>query len=325
MKEDLLRHVDRIWVKGEKDAFPLEKEVILFLFRIWVLWPEFGPRRAITAKLVAGIITLQRYDAKLRPKLGKIKSLTELRQRVTEPWYEQFYKQFFSQEWIGGIGSLIDVTRTSRQQDSLIARSKRSRAISIDIMDFLLRATRQAPDLAQVNIAAWFISMNGFERPHRYDLRRGERKKASGIGYDKVYISWKNSKPTLGIDFVITKHFKELNSLRISDPNFLLTLSRLANDDQKIRTILAQYHWLLDFFRKENPAITKVRHWPFLPDFKDRQPLDIQPLTDRQLQTAQKAQAEQKKLSQKRADRQAPQDSAKGTGSGSQIAYETRG
>src|SRR5450759_1688262 len=107
MKDDLLHHVDRIWVKGEKDVFPFEKEVVLFLFRIWVLWPEFGPRRAITARLLAGIITLQRCDAKLRPKPGHIKSLAELRRRVFEPWYEQFYKKFFSQQWIGGIESLI--------------------------------------------------------------------------------------------------------------------------------------------------------------------------------------------------------------------------
>jgi hypothetical protein len=319
MKEDLLRHADRIWVKGEKDVFPFEKEVILFLFRIWVLWPAFGANRAITARLLAGIITLQRCDAKLRPRPGHLKSLAELRRRVTEPWYEQFYNHFFSQQWMGGIERLIDVGRTRLQQDAHIAKAKRSRAISIDIMDFLLRATRQDPDLAQVNIAAWFISMNGLERPHRYDLRRGERRKASGIGYDKAYINWKNSKSTLGIDFVIAKHFKELNSLRISDPNFLPTLSRLANDDQKIRTILAQYHWLLDFFRKENPAITKVRNWPFLPDFKDRQPFDIQPLTDRQLQTAQKAKAEQAKQSEKRKDRKAAPKSAKGTGNGSKI------
>jgi hypothetical protein len=301
MKENLLLHVDRIWIKGEKEVFPFEKEVILFLFRIWVLWPAFGANRAITARLLAGIITLQRCDVKLRPKLGQIKSLAELRQRVSEPWYEQFYKHFFSQQWIGGIESLIDVGRTRRQQDARIATARRLRAISIDIMDFLLRATNQVPDLAQVNIAARFISLNGFDRSHRYDLRRGDRKKISPfIGYDKVYINWKLSKPTLGLDFVITKHFKELNSLRISDPKFLPILSRLANDDQKIRTILAQYHWLLDFFRTKHSAITKVRDWPFLPDFEDRQPLDIQPLTEKQLQTAREAEA---LLPKKRVDR----------------------
>lgn len=289
MKEHLLQGVDRIWVKGKKDIFPFEKEVTLFLFRTWVLWPEFGPRRAFTASLLAGIITQQRCDTKLRPRRGRIKSLVELQQRITEPWYEEFYEHFFSQKWIGGIDKLIDVNRTRRQQDAVITRAKRSRAISIDMLDFLLRTTNQAPDLAQVNIAAKFISLNGFERPDLYDMRRGERKKSAGIGYDKVYINWKHSKPTLGLGFIVTTQWKELDALRLSDPSFLLTLSRLANDDQKMRTILAQYHWLLDFFKTKQPAMVKVRHWPFLPDFNDRQRLDIQPLTAKQLETAKQA------------------------------------
>jgi hypothetical protein len=35
--------------------------------------------------------------------------------------------------------------------------------------------------------------------------------------------------------------------------------------------------------------MTKVRRWPFLSDFKERQPIDIPVLTDEQLQTAKQA------------------------------------
>jgi hypothetical protein len=68
-------------------------------------------------------------------------------------------------------------------------------------------------------------------------------------------------------------------------------LSRLANDDQKIRAILAQYHWLLDFFKEKRPAMSKVQHWPFLSDFKERQPIHIPLLTNEQLQIAKQADA----------------------------------
>jgi hypothetical protein len=288
MKADLLADVGRIWVQREK-TFPFEKEIVLFLFKTSALWPEFGPRRAFTAKLLAGVVTLQHYDAKLRPRIGTIKSAAELRRRLAEPWYKQFEKHFLSQKWIGGIAEIINIHRTRRQQDAIITRAKRSRAISIDILDYLLRATNQAPEFAQVNIAEEFILANGFERPDRYDMRRGERKKDAGIGYDKVHNNWKHSKRTLGIDFVISKEFAELDALRLTDPYFLPTLSQLANDDQKIRTILAQYHWLRDFFIEKQPAMGKVRHWPCLPYFCDRQPLDIELLTEKQLQTAKTA------------------------------------
>ena len=289
MKDNLLTDVGRIWVQGKKTTFPFEKEVTLFLFKIWALWPEYGPRRAFTARLLGASVTLQHCDAKLRPLSGKISSSAELQRRLAEPWYRQFDKHFLSQKWIGGIGRILDIHRTSRQQDAVIERAKRLRAISIDMLDFLLRATNHASDLAQVNMAAKFISLNGFERPDRYDMRRGERQKASGISYDKAYINWKHSKPTLGLDFVIAKQFPELDALRLSDPNFLPILSRFANDDQKIRTLLAQYHWLRDFFRTKQPTMLKVIHWPYLDYFGDRLPLDIEPLTEQQLQTAKKA------------------------------------
>jgi len=298
MEDDLLQEVGRIWVDGKRNLFPFEKEVTLFLFRTWIVWPEYGPRRASTARLLAGIITLQDCDSELRPT-GGLNTLTALQKRIVEPWYEEFYKHFGSRELVGGIEKLIDVYRTRRQQDALVVRTIRSRAISLDMLDFMLRAAFQEPALARVNVAAQFISLNGFNRPDLYDLRRGRRKKAPAIGYDKVYTNWKHSKPTLGLDFIITTQWKELASLRMSNSNFLPILSRLANDDQKIRTTLAQYHWLLDFFNIKLPAMTKVRHWPFLSDFKDRQPLDIRPLTTAQLQTAQEASA---KLGQKGAD-----------------------
>jgi hypothetical protein len=186
---------------------------------------------------------------------------------------------------------LIDVGRTPGQQDEIIGEAIRLRAISVDMLDYLLRATHQAPDLAQVNMAAEFISRNGFKRPDLYDMRPGERNKTPSLGYDKVYDNWKYSKPTLGLDFVITTQWKELASLRLSDQDFLPTLSQLANDEQKIRTFLAQYHWLLDFFKEKHPAMTKVQHWPSLSDFKERQPIDIPLLTNEQLQIAKQADA----------------------------------
>lgn len=289
MEGDPFQQVGRIWVDEEKDLFPFEKEVSLFLFRTWVLWPEYGPRRTFTARLLAEIVTLQHYDGMLRPSRGRLKTLTELRERVAEPWFEEFYKHFVSQELVGGIDRLIDAGRTPRQQDEIIDKAIRVPTISLDMLTFLLRVRTQAPELAQVNIAAQFISLNGFKRPDLYDMRPGEREKTPGISYDKVYGNWKHSKPTLGLDFIITTQWKELASLRLSDQNFLLTLSRLVNDNRKVLTILAQYHWLLEFFKAKYPAISKVQHWPFLPDFKERQPVDIEPLTDEQLQIAKKA------------------------------------
>ena len=165
MEDDLLQQVGRIWIDEEKNLFPFEKEVTLFLFRAWVLCPEYGPRRTFTARFLAGIVTLQHYDAGCRPKLGRLKTLTELRERVAEPWYEEFYKHFVSQELLGGIERLIDAGRTPRQQDEIIDKTIRLRAISVDMLDYLLRATDQVPDLAKVNVATKFITLNGFNRP----------------------------------------------------------------------------------------------------------------------------------------------------------------
>ena len=60
----------------------------------------------------------------------------------------------------------------------------------------------------------------------------------------------------------------------------------MAHHHEKIKALFAQYHWALDYLKAELPAVSKVGSWPELAWFQQRQPLDLQPLTDQQLEIA---------------------------------------
>jgi hypothetical protein len=292
---DLLRDVERLWIEGREPDFPFEREVTLFRFRVWVLVPVFGPTAGRAARFIARIVTMHRCNSSGEVTSGQIRTLDDYRKRLNEDWFGKFYQSSFFQERIGSLRSVF----TTSNLDVAAERRRAAMGMSIDMLDFLLRAANYRPEFATRKHATTFISHNGFNRADNYEVRIGEKKRArvqktnQPIRPITVEKHWDSSPPTLGLAYLIAKTFSELDSLKVSDGRTLLTLVRLANETEFIQELLGQYEWLLDFCAEHLRNFGKLESWPRLTRSIDPICLALEPLTDEQLRILEKAPEEQ--------------------------------
>ncbi len=282
---DLLRDVERLWIEGCDPNFPFEKEVTLFRFRVWVLVPVFGPTAGRAARFIARIVTMHRCNSRGEVTSGQIRTLDDYRKRLNEDWFGKYYQSSFFHERVGNLRSVF----TTSNPGEAVERRRAAMGMSIDMLDFLLRATKYHPKFATRKYAKTFISHNGFNRADNYEVRIGEKKRArvektnQPIRPITVEKHWDSSPPTLGLAYLMAKTFSELDSLNVSDEHTLLTLVRLANNANDIQQLLGHYKWLLDFCTNHLRNFGKHDSWPRLTCAIDPIGLALDPLTAEQL------------------------------------------
>ena len=292
---DLLRDVERLWIEGREPDFPFEREVTLFRFRVWVLMPVFGPTAGRAARLIARIVTMHRCNSKGQVTTGQIGTLDDYRKRLNEDWFGKFYQSSFFHERVGNLRSAF----TTSNLGEAVQRRRAAMGMSIDMLDFLLRAVNYHLEFATRRHATTFISHNGFNRADNYEVRIGEKKRArvektnQPIRPITVEKHWDSSPPTLGLAYLIAKTFSELDSLNVSDEHTLLTLVRLANNGDDIQRLLGQYKWLLDFCTDRLRNFGKHDSWPRLTCAIDPIGLALEPLTAEQLRILEKGPEQQ--------------------------------
>ncbi len=93
MADEWFKRIGRLSL-GDKETFRFERELALFVFRTWIIWPGPAINSTNVSRLLAQAITLQKCSQLGRLQRGRIESLSELQDRISSAWYRQFFKQF---------------------------------------------------------------------------------------------------------------------------------------------------------------------------------------------------------------------------------------
>ena len=76
------------------------------------------------------------------------------------------------------------------------------------------------------------------------------------------------------------------SNLKLTDKDLLNRLIEMANDQDRISSIFAHYHWLVDLSDQHLKIAKKSEDFPTLGSFKDRKPLPILTYTAEQFSKA---------------------------------------
>jgi hypothetical protein len=267
--------------------FPFDREMALAVLLSWALWEDNSQHRD-AARLAAGAITFQSRTSDGTFEQKKyIKDCQSLVDRFGKSWYREFYNLFF--EPIGGLHSLLRMY-PPHEFDSEADDRQGALNSALDMIEFLLMACRDFPQIATRNNGMQFVANNGFGRPAEfYGVRIGQSRAADKtrnyfISKDAVSTHWGHASDSLGFAYVLRRAWPELWFLSFADHDFVNKLCGLANDHQKISALYECYHWLLDVAERQLTEISKFDKFPMLEDFSPRKSIDVPSFTAEQLE-----------------------------------------
>jgi hypothetical protein len=234
-----------------------------------------GRRRSTkaAARFAAGLITFRKRLANGSFDQSANNDLTSFSYLFEEDWYRQFYSLFFQP--IGGLASLLD-NYEIRAFDGEMDERRAELNSSLDMVEFFLTAILYSPDHTSRRQAEKFVAYNGFARPVGfYGIPKGPRResRAAPIALPTVSKHWDAIPETLCLAYVLRREWPDLWNLKLGDQDLLNKLIEMANNHERIASVFAHYHWLLDHC-VQHLKITKKKFelFPALETFADRRP-----------------------------------------------------
>jgi hypothetical protein len=153
--------------------FQFDREIAVLLLRYWAMWPDDNGKLKAIARLISAIVTFHRKDTDGHPLPKLIVSLSKVRSRFREDWYQTFYNDFFLH--IGGIRGLIS-TDTRGDYDNWAAKRIEEMETSLDVLEYLLIATSTDSAIAVLRKATSFVQYDGFGRSGGYGIPMGDKR-----------------------------------------------------------------------------------------------------------------------------------------------------
>jgi len=238
------RLIERL-MPNDREAFPFERELALYLLLICSLWPGDRQKLIIAARVFCGALNYHKAnvarDALFSYQFGHF----DFHRHYSAKKVASFNKLLF--EEVGGPMSLW-LTPDAREFHHEVRERLTELAMMHDVIDYLVKASIISPRLSSSAFAFYAVANNIFERANGYGVRVGPKRSRSKVEKNTrwenekrlrskeevttthtVRQKWKQAPSTILLSFIMAQKF-ELHKFCPTDARFLAYVSLLTRN-----------------------------------------------------------------------------------------------